>query len=276
MTDQTAQKLFDDTPSTNNKSKPHDSASSPHSCLVIVPTYNEALNIEKLIVEILAQGPEFDVLVVDDHSPDGTGDLVAVLAAQLPRVALLRRPGKFGLGSAYREGFRVGLRQGYHFLCEMDADFSHQPGYLPTLLAAVEGDADVALGSRYIAGGAVENCSWARQLISQAGSLYARMILGMPIADCTGGFKCFRADVLRQIRVESLDANGYGFQIEMNYRCYKSGLRIVELPIIVPNRVAGTSKMSQEIIREAALMVWRLRFSQNTWNESPVAHQRHA
>jgi dolichol-phosphate mannosyltransferase len=158
----------------------------------------------------------------------------------------------------------------------MDADFSHQPSYLPAMLAVVEGGADMVLGSRYVAGGEVKNWSWKRRLISQCGSLYARTILGMPIADCTGGFKCFRSDVLRTITVESLEANGYGFQIEMIYRCYQAGFRIVEIPIVFPDRVAGSSKMSQEIVREAALMVWRLRFSQAARKPSTATNQRHA
>lgn len=234
---------------------------SARYCLVVVPTYNEAPNIERLIGAILEQGPQFDVLVVDDGSPDGTGDLVAALAARSPRVQLLRRAGKQGLGTAYIAGFQAGLRAGYSFLCEMDADFSHQPRYLPQLLALAEGEADVALGSRNVPGGRVENWSLLRQLISRGGSLYARTILGMPIMDCTGGFKCFRAEVLRRIGLEGIRANGYGFQVEVNYRCHQAGFRVRELPIVFPDRVAGRSKMSRRIVLEAALMVWRLRLA---------------
>jgi dolichol-phosphate mannosyltransferase len=229
-------------------------------CLVIVPTYNEALNIERLLAEILAQGHQFDVLVVDDNSPDGTGDLVARVADQTPRVRLLRRPGKLGLGSAYIAGFRVGLQESYRFLCEMDADFSHQPHYLPQLLSRAEQRADVVLGSRNVAGGRVENWSLLRRAISKGGSLYARTILGMSVRDCTGGYKCFRAEVLRQINLGAIHSNGYAFQVEMNYRCHQAGFRIDEIPIVFPDRVAGHSKMSHRIVIEAATMVLKLRF----------------
>ena len=240
-------------------------------CLVVVPTYNEALNIERLIFEILGQSPLFDVLVVDDGSPDGTGDLVAALAELTPRVQLIRRAGKLGLGSAYVAGFREGLRQGYRYLCEMDADFSHQPRYLPVLLAVAERAADVALGSRNVPGGRVENWSWVRKLISKGGSLYARTILGMPVRDCTGGFKCFRADVLRRIDLDSIISNGYAFQVEMNYRCHQAGYHIHELPIVFPDRVHGQSKMSQRIVWEAAAKVWKLRLSPNPYKALRLA-----
>jgi dolichol-phosphate mannosyltransferase len=242
-------------------------------CMVVVPTYNEALNIERLIAEILDQGPQFDVLVVDDNSPDGTGDLVAALAARTPRVQLLRRAGKLGLGTAYVAGFHEGLRQGYSFLCEMDADFSHRPHYLPVLLAVAERAADVALGSRNVPGGRVENWSLTRKLISKGGSLYARTILGMPVHDCTGGFKCFRAEVLRRIDLDSITSNGYAFQVEMNYRCHQAGYHLHELPIIFPDRVHGQSKMSQRIVWEAAAKVWKLRLSPNPYKALRLARE---
>ena len=242
-------------------------------CLVVVPTYNEALNIERLIVEILGQGPQFDVLVVDDGSPDRTGDLVAAIAERTPRVQLIRRAGKLGLGSAYVAGFREGLRQGYRYLCEMDADFSHQPRYLPVLLAVAERAADVALGSRNVPGGRVENWSWVRKLISKCGSLYARTLLGMPVRDCTGGFKCFRAGVLQQIDLDAIGSNGYAFQVEMNYRCHQAGFRLHELPITFPDRVAGQSKMSHKIVWEAAAMVLKLRFSPNPYKGLRLARE---
>lgn len=245
------------------------SGQSQQHCLVIVPTYNEALNIERLLTEILSQGPQFDVLVVDDNSPDGTGDLVKIYAARTPRVQLLQRVGKLGLGTAYREGFHYGLAQGYSYICEMDADFSHQPRYLPVLLESAENAADLVIGSRNVAGGAVENWSWVRNLVSKGGSLYARLVLGMPVFDCTGGYKCFRASALRSIDLDAINANGYAFQVEMNYRCYQAGLSICEIPIVFPDRVAGASKMSHGIIWEAALMVLRLRFS-----PTPTAHGR--
>lgn len=233
---------------------------SQRYCLVVVPTYNEALNIERLLAGILAQGSQFDVLVVDDGSPDGTGELVAAVAALTPRVQLLRRAGKLGLGTAYLAGFRQGLGQGYQYICEMDADFSHQPDYLPQLLARAETVADVVLGSRNVAGGKVENWSLLRQLISKGGSWYARLVLGMDIHDCTGGFKCFRAEVLRSLDLNGIKATGYGFQVELNYRCHQAGYRLEELPIVFPDRVAGVSKMSSAIVLEAALVVWKLRF----------------
>jgi dolichol-phosphate mannosyltransferase len=242
-------------------------------CLVVVPTYNEALNIERLVIEILGQGPQFDVLVVDDGSPDGTGDLVAAMAELTPRVQLIRRAGKLGLGTAYVAGFHEGLRQGYRYLCEMDADFSHQPRYLPVLLAVAERAADVALGSRNVPGGRVENWSWARKLISKGGSLYARTILGMPVRDCTGGFKCFRAGVLQQIDLDSIGSNGYAFQVEMNYRCHQAGFRLHEIPIVFPDRVHGQSKMSRQIVWEAAAMVLRLRCSPNPYKGLSLARE---
>jgi dolichol-phosphate mannosyltransferase len=249
------------------------SNSSSRYCLVVVPTYNEALNVERLIAEILAQGPQFDVLVVDDGSPDGTGNLVAALAARTPRVQIMRRAGKLGLGTAYIAGFREGLRQGYSYLCEMDADFSHQPRYLPVLLAVAERAADVALGSRNVQGGRVENWSWQRKLISRGGSLYARTVLAMPVRDCTGGYKCFRAEVLRQIDLDSIASNGYAFQVEMNYRCHQAGFRIHELPIVFPDRVAGQSKMSQRIVWEAAAMVLKLRLAPNPYKRLSLARE---
>ena len=235
-------------------------ASPPH-CLVIVPTYNEAANIERLIADVLAQGSQFDILIVDDDSPDGTGDMVAELATEMPRVHLLKRSGKRGLGSAYVEGFQQALRMGARYICQMDADFSHQPRYLSQLLVNAEQGVDVVLGSRNIPFGRVENWSLTRKILSKGGSLYARTVLGLPIRDCTGGFKCFRAAALRQIDLTAIQSNGYAFQVELNYRCYRAGLQMLEIPIIFPDREAGESKMSLGIVREAALMVWKLRLN---------------
>jgi len=204
------------------------------------------------------------------------GDLVEdlpALATQAPRVQLLRRAGKLGLGTAYIAGFREGLRQGYSYLCEMDADFSHKPRYLPVLLAVAERAADVALGSRNVPGGRVENWSWKRNLISKGGSLYARTILGMPVRDCTGGYKCFRAEVLRQIDLDTITSNGYAFQVEMNFRCHQAGFRLHELPIVFPDRVAGQSKMSQQIVWEAAAKVLRLRLTPNPYKSLRLARE---
>ncbi|HEX5688786.1 MAG TPA: polyprenol monophosphomannose synthase, partial [Roseiflexaceae bacterium] len=260
-----------DTPTSQQPFSLAGAGASQHYCLVVVPTYNEAPNIERLIAEILSQGPQFDVLVVDDNSPDGTADLVAALMQQTPRVQLLRRAGKLGLGTAYVAGFQEGLRQGYFYLCEMDADFSHQPRYLPVLLAVAERAADVALGSRNVPGGRVENWSWVRKLISKGGSLYARTILAMPVRDCTGGYKCFRAEVLRRVDLDTIRSNGYAFQVEMNFRCHQAGFRIHELPIVFPDRVAGQSKMSQQIVWEAAAKVLRLRLSPNPYKSLRLA-----
>jgi dolichol-phosphate mannosyltransferase len=232
---------------------------SQQSALVIVPTYNESMNIVPLLEMILEQGPRFDVLVIDDNSPDGTGDIVAGIASETNRVQLHRRAGKLGLGTAYLTGFRIALQQNYAFIFEMDADFSHQPRYLSILLSIAEFDADVALGSRNVPGGRVENWPWLRNLISKGGSFYARTVLGLPIHDVTGGFKCFRASALRTIDLDAIRTTGYGFQVELNYRCFKTGLHIVEFPIVFPERVAGTSKMSGHIVGEAALMVWKLK-----------------
>jgi dolichol-phosphate mannosyltransferase len=235
--------------------------SSQNYCLVVVPTYNEALNIERLIDEVLSQGPQFDVLVVDDNSPDGTGDLVQAIADHTTRVRLLRRAGKLGLGTAYIAGFGYALRHTYKYVCQMDADFSHQPHYLPHFLLGVERGADVVIGSRNVPGGRVENWPLKRKLISKGGSFYARMILNMPVKDCTGGFKCFRVEVLQTIDLANIRSNGYAFQVEMNYRCHEAGFKIQEIPIVFPDRVAGHSKMSKHIVQEAALLVWKLRLS---------------
>jgi dolichol-phosphate mannosyltransferase len=230
--------------------------------LIIIPTYNERENLPKLAEAIYAQGP-FHLLIVDDNSPDGTGDLAEELAARYAgRLFVLHRTGKLGLGTAYREGFRWGLARGYDLLFEMDADFSHDPRHLPQFLAAIAGGADLVLGSRYVRGGGTRNWSALRKLISRGGSLYARLILGLPFHDLTGGFKCFRRRVLESIDLATIGSNGYGFQIEMTYRAFQQGFRIVETPIVFPDRQVGESKMHGGIVREALLMVWRLRFAQ--------------
>lgn len=230
-----------------------------HAALVCLPTYNERENLGSIIDEILHTVP-VDVLVIDDNSPDGTGRVADLLAKREPRVHVLHRPGKLGLGTAYIAGFRWGLRHGYRLLLEMDADFSHQPRYLPELLRAAEG-ADLVLGSRYVEGGGTENWGLVRRGLSRGGSVYARSILGVPFRDLTGGFKVFRREVLEAIDLETIQTTGYAFQIELTYRAWKKGFRIKEVPIVFYERTAGRSKMDGAVIAEAIAKVWSIRFS---------------
>jgi dolichol-phosphate mannosyltransferase len=226
--------------------------------LVVVPTYNEALNLPLIVPQILAQDPRIEVLVVDDNSPDGTGRLADEMAAADSRVQVLHRPGKGGLGKAYLAGFRWALERDYEFVFEMDADFSHDPRFLPDFLRAAE-DADLVIGSRYKTGVNVINWPIARLLLSLGANQYARRVTGMPIEDSTGGFKCFRRRVLEAIDFERVRSNGYAFQIEMSFRAWKKGFRLVEIPIVFTDRVEGQSKMNKRIVREAIWMVWWLR-----------------
>jgi len=226
--------------------------------LVIIPTYNERGNLEPLIGAILTTVPTIDVLVVDDNSPDGTGQLADALAATEPRVKVLHRAEKQGLGTAYVAGFEYALLHGYERVVEMDADFSHRPEDLPALLAAAA-TTDVVIGSRNVPGGRTVDWSPVRQLISKGGSYYARLVLGLPIRDCTSGFKCFRRTALAALDLGRLRSNGYAFQVEVNYACARAGLRFAEVPIVFPDRVRGTSKMSARIVWEAAVLVLRLR-----------------
>ncbi|MHB0868391.1 MAG: polyprenol monophosphomannose synthase [Chloroflexota bacterium] len=228
-------------------------------CLVVVPTYNERDNLGELVTRTLEQGEMLDVLVVDDNSPDGTGELADELASRLSRVKVLHRAGRMGLGTAYVAGFRYGLAEGYDFLFEMDADFSHDPAYLTRFLHKVEEGYDVVVGSRNIAGGGVRNWPLTRRLLSRGGSLYAGLILGLDVTDATGGYKCFKRQVLESLDLDSIRSNGYSFQIEVNYRCQQLGFRIGEVPIIFVDRTRGGSKMSRRIVLEAMGMVWRLR-----------------
>lgn len=225
--------------------------------LVVLPTYNERENLPRIVPAILAQADTLDVLIVDDNSPDGTGELADALAADA-RVAVLHRPEKRGLGSAYVAGFRWALEGGYAHVFEMDADFSHDPADLPRLLAAAR-ESDLVVGSRWIPGGGTSNWSLLRRGISRGGSLYARLILGLPVHDLTSGFKCFRAEVLATLDLESVCSNGYAFQIELNYQCYRRGFRVREVPILFVDRRVGQSKMSSAIVLEAMAVVWRLR-----------------
>ena len=232
----------------------------PDRALVIVPTYNERFNIGRIVPAILSQDSSLEVLVVDDGSPDGTGAIADSLAATNQRVHVIHREGKLGLGTAYIDGFRWALERKYDLVFEMDADFSHNPERLPEFLEAIK-DTDVVLGSRYQNGHVnVVNWPMSRLFLSYAANLYARAITGLPIFDTTGGFKCFRRNVLEAIDLNSVKSNGYAFQIEMSYRAWKKGFRLVEIPIIFVDRTEGESKMSKRIVREAVWMVWRLRW----------------
>ncbi|MGH7652159.1 MAG: polyprenol monophosphomannose synthase [Gemmatimonadaceae bacterium] len=232
----------------------------PSRALVIVPTYNERFNIERLIPAILAQDATLEVLVVDDASPDGTGNLVDDLVRNDSRIHVLHREAKLGLGTAYIAGFRWALERKYDVVFEMDADFSHNPERLPEFLHVIQ-EADVVLGSRYQSGHVnVVNWPMSRLFLSYGANLYARAVTGLPIFDATGGFKCFRRNVLESIDLNSIKSNGYAFQIEMSYRAWKRGFNLVEIPIIFVDRTEGESKMSKRIVREAVWMVWRLRW----------------
>jgi dolichol-phosphate mannosyltransferase len=239
-----------------------------NSSVVVIPTYNESENLDRLVQAVLAEGA-FDVLIVDDHSPDGTGELADRLADRfVGRVAVLHRPGKQGLGTAYRAGFGDALSRGYQYIFEMDADFSHDPAALPALRAALD-DADVVLGSRYVRGGTTQHWPFVRRFISQCGSLYAGLILGLPFHDLTGGFKGFRARVLESMDLDAIESSGYAFQIEVTYRAYRGGFRILEQPIVFLDRQLGRSKMRPGIIAEAIRIVWVLRFRP----PAPAVHQ---
>jgi dolichol-phosphate mannosyltransferase len=228
--------------------------------LVIVPTYNERENIARLIDTVLAQDPRLEVLVVDDGSPDGTGDIVEGIAQLNPRVHLHQRPRKLGLGTAYIAGFKWALERDYAYVFEMDADFSHDPAHLPEFLRAIE-SADLVLGSRY-RDGKVTVVNWPikRLLLSYYANVYARFATRLPVWDATGGFKCFRRKVLEAIDLDAVRSNGYAFQIEMSLRAWRKGFRITEIPIVFVDRTEGQSKMSKAIVREAIWMVWRLRW----------------
>jgi dolichol-phosphate mannosyltransferase len=227
--------------------------------LIVIPTYNEAESIAELMEQVLAVHQWVDVLVVDDGSPDGTAGIVEKARATEPRLHLLERSAKEGLGAAYRAGFHWGLERGYDTLVEIDADFSHPPDRLPALLVALE-TADVAIGSRYVPGGRTVGWSPVRKAISRLGNAYVRFVLGLPVQDATAGYRAFRAEVLRVLAVESTESNGYCFQIEMAHRAWQEGFRIVEVPITFTERVAGTSKMHRRIVLEALVRVtgWAL------------------
>jgi len=228
--------------------------------LVVIPTYNEAPNLAHVVPQVLAQDPRLEVLVVDDNSPDGTGRMADEMAAKEPRVHVLHRPGKAGLGTAYLAGFKWGLERAYDLFFEMDADLSHDPAHLKEFLTAI-GNADLVLGSRYL-GGKVTVVNWpmGRLMLSYCANIYARRITGLRLWDLTGGFKCFRRRVLEAVDLTAVRSNGYAFQIEMSVRAWRKGFKLVEIPIVFVDRTEGQSKMNKRIVREAIWMVPRLRF----------------
>ncbi len=227
--------------------------------LIIFPTYNERDNIEKIVHAVLPLDPRIHVLIVDDNSPDGTGELADRLSAAEPKVHVLHREKKEGLGRAYIAGFRWAIEQQYDFVFEMDADFSHGPEYIKDFLREIQNH-DLVIGSRYISGVNVINWPMSRLLLSYFANKYARFVTGLPVRDATGGFKCFRREVLEGIRLDDVHSSGYCFQIEMTMRAWKKHFRIKEIPIVFIDRVAGSSKMSKKIVREAVWKVWLLRW----------------
>lgn len=232
-----------------------------NSALVIIPTYNERENLEAITSSVLSVEPRADILVVDDNSPDGTGQLADELAKKDARMRVLHRRQKQGLGKAYLEAFAWALAQGYQLIIEMDADFSHDPKYLPVLIDTALGGADLVVGSRYVPGGGTVNWGLLRRLISKGGSLYARSILGVRIRDLTAGFKCFNRRVLEAIELDQVHASGYAFQIELTYRALKKGFTVKEVPIMFEDRRVGHSKMSRKIFLEGMTTVWKIKFT---------------
>jgi dolichol-phosphate mannosyltransferase len=226
--------------------------------LIIIPTYNEMENLPRLIPMIEALGLDLEILVVDDGSPDGTGAWVEAAALENQKIHVIRRPGKMGLGSAYVAGFRFALEGDFDFVFEMDADFSHDPRYIPDFLREIE-SCDLVLGSRYVNGVTVVNWPMSRLLLSWCANRFARVVTGLPIQDATGGYKCFRVSALQQLNLNQIRSDGYSFQIEVNFKLWKLGCRIREIPIVFADRVAGVSKMSSKIIQEALFLVFRLR-----------------
>jgi len=227
--------------------------------IVVTPTYNEAENIEKFIEQVLSKGPDIEVLVIDDNSPDGTGSIVERLQAQNPRIHLISRARKMGLGTAYVEGFRYAITNKFDYIFEMDADFSHNPDEIPNFLKKIE-TFDLVIGSRYTDGVRVINWPIRRLILSYGANVYTRIITGMPVKDATGGFKCFRRKVLEAIDLDKIHSNGYAFQIEMNFKAYSKGFKLCEHPIIFVERQSGVSKMSKKIVYEAVFMVWKLKY----------------
>ena len=241
--------------------------------LVVLPTYNESENIDRVLRRIRNALPDATVLVVDDGSPDGTGDMAETLGKELGQIELLRRTEKSGLGSAYRAGFRWGLDHGYDACVEMDADLSHEPEALPGLVEALADPCELAVGSRYVTGGVIPNWAWHRRLLSRGGNVYAETLLGLGVRDATSGFRAYSASVLRRIALDQIRADGYGFQIEMTYQAKRAGAAIVEVPISFVDRVDGESKMSTFIVVEAFGLVtwWGLQRLVHRWRRKAPA-----
>jgi dolichol-phosphate mannosyltransferase len=229
--------------------------------LIVMPTYNEAENITEVLTRVREAAPQAEVLIVDDSSPDGTADLAEKVNGDLGQITVLRRAAKSGLGSAYRDGFRRGLAEGFEVVVEMDSDLQHDPAALPELLSAVEHGADLAIGSRYVPGGSIPNWRWHRRLLSKGGNRYAGLMLGLQVRDATAGYRAYRDTALRAIDLDAVKADGYGFQIEMAYTVARNGGRIVEVPISFGERHHGESKMSLRIPVEALVLVtwWAFR-----------------
>lgn len=231
-----------------------------NNTLVVIPTYNENDNIGSLLSEIAFICPNADILVIDDNSPDGTGETIERLAKKDSRITCLHRSSKSGIGPAYIAGFKEALKKDYTFILQMDADFSHAPKYIPIFLNLAK-KYDLVIGSRYVYGGGIRNWGIMRQLISRFGSFYAKIILGLPVNDLTGGFKCFNRKVLESIGLDNVKSKGYVFQIEMTYKTYKKGFKIMEYPIVFVDRRVGQTKMSRSIVFEAFINVWKLRLT---------------
>lgn len=227
--------------------------------VIVIPTYNEKENISFLIKEILTLKNISQIIVVDDNSSDGTGEVLKNLAQEIPQLIVIQRYKKLGLGTAYLEGFKLVLKENPDFILQMDGDFSHNPGYIPLMLEAIK-DSDLVIGSRYICGGGIKNWSFWRKTLSRFGNLYVRLITGIPVRDATSGFKCFRREVLETLDLEKISSQGYAFQIEMNYLVWKKKFRIKEIPIVFYERKGGRSKLNWRIVFEALWRVWRLRF----------------
>lgn len=250
-----------------------DLSREPGTGLVIIPTYNEAENIEPLVAEILEQPAPLDIVVVDDNSPDGTGELADALAAQNKRVTVIHRPAKLGLGTAYISGFRQAIEKGYEYAITMDADYSHHPSYLPALLHMMK-HCDLAIGSRYVPGGRTTGWPFTRKVLSRGANTFARLILGLKAHDCTAGFRCYKTSVLQTIALDSIFSSGYSFLVEMVTRCERRGFIVGEVPITFENRRLGSSKISKREIWKSVYTIFRLRFSWLPWARWLAAYRQ--